>query len=76
MVGVCVHVCRGGIRTCVRVYVCVCGPAAVLVCAGLSSEQSIYSPPEGMAGREGDWRVNCVVESTRGGGGGELSQVN
>lgn len=54
-----------------------CGP--VCVCVGvhkswsvaLSSEQSIYSPPEGMAGREGDG--NCAVESKR---GDELSLVN
>lgn len=43
------------------------------VFAELSSEQSIYSPPEAMAGREGDARGNCVVESER---GDELSPVN
>ncbi len=53
--------------------VCVCGHAQVSVCTEVFSEQSIYSPPEGMAGREGDVRVNCVVESRR---GDELSLVN
>lgn len=49
-----------------------------IICVGLcvwSSHQSSLStsPPEGMAGREGDVRVKCVVESRR---GDEPSLVN
>lgn len=52
---------------------CVCVGMHKCQCVRSSSEQSICSQPEGMAGREGDVRVNCVVESRR---GDELSLVN